>query len=168
LLVFGFFRERVFSGRHGERRGLKPTLRRGGGAGGEVVRCSDFAGAGDFTGGEENFIGDGGVIDFDADLLADGEEEIEGVDGLIGIGGDFIVEAGVDFADEFGAAGVVFDGVSEGFAHRGAAGVGEEGGGAGQLHGEVGQFGAHAQMARGAFGGFGRLDGGDGVQGMGL
>jgi hypothetical protein len=46
--------------------------------------------------------------------------------------------------------------------------VGEGAGGddAGQLHGEVGQFGADAQVARGAFGGFWRLAGRDGVQGF--
>jgi len=35
------------------------------------------------------------------------------------------------------------------------------------LHGEIGQLGAHAQVARGAFVGFLRLDGCDSVQGFG-
>jgi hypothetical protein len=46
--------------------------------------------------------------------------------------------------------------------------VGESAGGddASQLHGEISQLGADAQMARGAFGGFWRLAGRDGVQGF--
>jgi len=49
----------------------------------------------------------------------------------------------------------------------GPVGEGAGGGGTGQLHGEVGQFRAEAQVARGAFGGFLRLAGRDGVQGRG-
>jgi hypothetical protein len=201
-----------------------------------------------------------GKIWFEAEFVADGEEEAAEIDGLVGVVGELFVEAGGGFALELGAVGVVFDGVAEGLAQAGSAGVGTEkeggraggrpgadgeaglqgntvahhrgeageehgrvgwfagrggggvaggavgrgigvrrrfgmrlwrrrgnglrfgsgrgcgfgplgegagGGGAGQLHGEVSQLRAQAQVARSAFFGFGRLAGRDGVQGFG-
>jgi hypothetical protein len=53
-----------------------------------------------------------------------------------------------------------------GWFGRGPVGEGTGGGGAGQLHGEVGELRADAQVARRAVVGFGRVRGRDGVQGI--
>jgi hypothetical protein len=50
---------------------------------------------------------------------------------------------------------------------RFGVGEGAASGGTGQLHGEVSQLGAHGQVAQGAFVGFLRLRGLDGVQDFG-
>ena len=54
---------------------------------------------------EEIFVGKFGVVYFDTKIFADAGEEIGGVDGLIGIGLQFFIEAGGDVAQGGGAAG---------------------------------------------------------------
>ena len=79
---------------------------------------------------EEIFVGKFGVVYFDTKIFADAGEEIGGVDGLIGIGLQFFIEAGGDVAQGGGAAGDFGGDKAEGFEQGFAAGVGMRLGGA--------------------------------------
>jgi len=109
---------------------MRPFLGRGGGAGVEgVIGVDIFGVVWDFAGGEEVFVGELGEIDFDVELFADGEEEIGGGDGLIGVVGEFCIEEGVGIAGEFGLVGVVFGDFGR---YCGGDGFADVGGGAGE------------------------------------
>ena len=75
--------------------------------------------------GPENYgVREFGVIGFDAEFLAEVEEETAGMDSLVGVGCELFVQAGGGFAHEAGAVGVVFGGLAEGIVQEGAAGIG--------------------------------------------
>ncbi len=120
-----------------------PVSGRGGGAG--IGRAGwGCAGVCGFDSPGEEFVGDGGEIDFDGEFVAEGEEEFSQVDGLVRVGGEFFFEAGGGCAQEGGAVGVVFEGAGEGVVEGGAAGGGAALGG----RGAGGEAGLEATQAR--------------------
>ncbi|MEJ0046743.1 MAG: hypothetical protein WDN04_11990 [Rhodospirillales bacterium] len=76
----------------------------------------------------EIFVGEFGVVDFDAEVLADGGQELGDGAGSLGVGCELFVEAGGGFADQRGVVGVSVQDDAEAFADGDPPGVGADGG----------------------------------------
>ena len=74
----------------------------------------------------EDRVGELVVVERDLEVFAEREEEVGKAEDLLGVGGEFVVEAEGEFVAQELAVHRVFGGVAEGFEEGLSAGVGAE------------------------------------------